>query len=281
MLVDGGSRGEGDKVVGYLQSLNVTTIDFVIATHPHADHIGGLITVLTTFNETQIPLVIDSGLTSTSATYEDYITAVGARNTSVAVRGEAIDLGQGVEALILNPSPHEHEDTNDNSIVLWLQVYNVVFLLAGDSEAPSEESILTTGYGRFSTVLKVGHHGSRTSTTVEYLDAVDPEVAVISVGEDNRYDHPHNETLNKLSAQGAQVYRTDYHGTIWITTDGGEYTVFTEEGGVPLPPTPEPEPEPDETPETPPGIPGFTSLQILLGALVAYFIVAQTLKRDS
>jgi beta-lactamase superfamily II metal-dependent hydrolase len=281
MLVDGGSRGEGDTVVAYLRSINVTRIDFVVATHPHADHIGGLIAVLTEYNETQIPAVIDSGLTYTSETYEDYVTAVGARNISVAMRGEDIDLGHGVEALILNPVPHEHEDTNDNSIVLWLQVYNVTFLLAGDSEVPSEESILMTGYGRNSTILKVGHHGSRTSTSLEYLDAVDPKVAVISVGEDNRYDHPHNETLDKLLAQGSLVYRTDYQSTIWITTDGDDYTIFTEESGGPLPPTSEPEPEPELEPETGSGIPGFTTLQVLLGGLVAYLVLNLTLKRNA
>ena len=321
MLVDGGSRGEGDTVVAYLRSLNVTRIDFVVATHPHADHIGGLIAVLTEYNETQIPVVIDSNLTATTATYEDYVTAVGARNISVAERGDTINLGQGVEALILNPSPHEHEDTNDNSVVLWLQVYNVTFLLAGDSEVPAEESLLAAGYGRNSTILKVGHHGSKTSTSSEYLDAVDPRVAVISVGEDNRYDHPHNETLDKLSTQGSLVYRTDYHGTLWVTTDGDDYTISTEnESPLPSPtpeqtPSPPPEPTPTSSPEpTPttspepsptasPGpsptsspepsptpipesespfrIPGFTSFQILLGAIVALMVITVTSRRSA
>jgi competence protein ComEC len=208
MLVDGGSRGSGDVVADYLEALNVTRIDYVVATHPHADHIGGLITVLTVYNETQIPIVVDSGLEATSATYEDYVAAVGGRTVQIAVRGEIISLGNGVEATILNPtSPHETDDTNDVSVVLWLQVYDVTFLLTGDIEESAEMSILASGLGVASTVLKVGHHGSRTSTSTEYLDEVDPEIAVMSVGEGNRYDHPHPETLEKLALEEVAVYR--------------------------------------------------------------------------
>jgi len=278
MLVDGESRGEGNTVMNYLRSLNVTRIDFVVATHPHADHIGGLITVLTEYNITQIPVVIDSGLGATTATYADYVSAVGLRSTRVAVRGDSISLGHGVEVTILNPSsPHEFEDANDNSVVLWIQVYNVTFLLTGDSEAPAESSIIAAGYGRNSTVLKVGPHGSRTSTSTPYLDAVGPEIAVISVGEGNRYDHPHPETLDKLTLEGSALYRTDLHGTVRVTTNGGDYTVLIEKGSHPSSPTPDPEPEPEPesgpTPESPFQIPGFTLFQILLGTLVAVIIL--------
>jgi beta-lactamase superfamily II metal-dependent hydrolase len=283
MLVDGGSSGAGDIVVGYLQSLNVTRIDFVFATHPHADHIGGLITVFAEYNTTQTPVVVDSGLNTTTATYADYFSARELRSTQIAARGDNISLGNGVEVTILNPSsPHEFEDVNDNSVVLWLQIYNVTFLFAGDSEAPAETSILTAGYSLGSTVLKVGHHGSRTSTKTEYLDAVDPDIAVISVGEGNRYDHPHPETLDKLTLEGSVVYRTDLHGTVKVTTDGDDYTVLTEKGALPYPtPEPEPEPEPGPTPESPSGIPGFTPFQVLLGALVAYLVLTLTLKRNA
>ena len=320
MLVDGGSRGAGDTVMSYLRSLNVTRIDFVVATHPHADHIGGLITVLNVFNTIQIPKVVDNRLVATTATYDDYVSAVGPRTIQVAVRGDTISLGNGVEVTILNPSsPHEFEDVNDNSVVLLLRVYNVTFLLTGDSEAPAESSILTAGYGQGITVLKVGHHGSQTSTSTQYLAAFDPKVAVISVGEGNRYDHPRQETLDKLSVEGLVVYRTDYHGTVKITTDGDDYTVITENKSPTPSPTPEPtpttppEPTPTTTPEptptvspgpsptqspgpsptassgpsptpTPsqePQIPGFTPLQTLLGAVVALLILTAMSRRNT
>ena len=295
MLVDGGSRGEGDTVVGYLRSLNVTRIDIIIATHPHADHIGGLITVLTEYNETYAPKVVDSGLEAKTDTYDDYVSAVGNRTREDAIRGEIISLGAGVEVTILNPYPDEFDDANDNSVVLWLQVYNVTFLLTGDSEESAESSILAAGYGLGSTVLKVGHHGSETSTSAEYLDAVDPEVAVICVGAGNRYEHPHQETLDKLDAKEVKVYRTDLNGTVTVTTDGADYSVLTEEGSPAPAPTPTPTPEPTSSPEptptptpgpspTPsprpePQIPGFTPLQILLGAVVALLVITAMSKR--
>ncbi|MCW3989116.1 MAG: lamin tail domain-containing protein [Candidatus Bathyarchaeota archaeon] len=295
MLVDGGSRGEGDTVVGYLRSLNITRIDIIIATHPHADHIGGLITVLTEYNETYAPKVVDSGLEAKTDTYDDYVSAVGNRTREDAIRGEIIFLGAGVEVTILNPYPDEFDDANDNSVVLWLQVYEVTFLLTGDSEESAESSILAAGYSVNSTVLKVGHHGSQTSTSPEYLDAVDPEIAVISVGEGNRYDHPHQETLDKLTLESVAVYRTDLHGTVRVTTDGGDYTVLIEKGSPPPAPTPEPtaspgptataspgpSPTPSPKPDLPFQIPGFTPFQILLGTLVALIVITLMSKRNA
>ncbi|MBC8498245.1 lamin tail domain-containing protein, partial [Candidatus Bathyarchaeota archaeon] len=195
MLIDGGSRSEGETVLGYLQALNITRIDYVVGTHPHADHIGGLITVLSVYHISEIPIVIDSGFEATTQTYEDYIESVGQRTLQLANRGSIIPLGHGVNVTILNPTqPLEFDDSNDNSIVLRLQVQNITFLLTGDSEGPSEASILSAGYTDSCTIMKVGHHGSRTSTSSEYLEAIDPEIAVICVGEGNRYNHPHDET---------------------------------------------------------------------------------------
>jgi beta-lactamase superfamily II metal-dependent hydrolase len=338
MLVDGGSKGAGDTVMGYLRSLNVTRIDFVVATHPHADHIGGLIMVLNVFNTTQVPVVLDSGFNATTDTYAAYLSAVEPRSHQVAVRGDTISLGNGVEITILNPSsPHEFEDVNDNSVVLLLRVYNVTFLLTGDSERHAESSILAAGYGQGITVLKVGHHGSQTSTSTQFLAAFDPEVAVISVGEGNRYGHPRQETLDKLSVEGSVVYRTDYHGTVKITTDGDDYTVIPENESPTPSPTPEPTPEPTPTnppeptptsspeptptvsprpspspepsptvspgpsptqspgpsptaspgpsptpsPKPEPQIPGFTPLQTLLGAVVAFLVLTAMSRRNT
>ena len=278
MLVDGGSRAAGETVVDYLQELDVTRIDIVVVTHPHADHIGGLITVLTEYSTSQIPLVIDSGYEATTVTYRDYITSVGQRTFQTAARGDGFTLDESVYVTILNPtSPVEFDDANDNSVVLLLQVYNVTFLFTGDSEAISEASILAAGFDQRYTVLKVGHHGSRTSTSPAYLEAIDPDLAVMSVGEGNRYDHPHQETLDKLAAEGLTVYRTDLHGTVEITTDGVDYSVRTEELG---PPETTSESEPELESESEPAIPGFNSYHIAAGIILALAIMQMMSERN-
>ena len=228
MLIDGGPRGAGPEVVNYLQILGITQIDYVVATHPHADHIGGLITVLEEYTSSEIPVIIDSGNDATTLTYQDYSTSIGSRTVQIATRGTKISLDNDVEVTIINPtSPLEFDDANDNSIVLSLQVSDVTFLFMGDSEDVAEASILDAGLGQSYDVLKVGHHGSRSSTSSPFLDVVDPEVAVISVGEGNQYDHPHQETVDKLE-EVSTIYRTDLHGSIEITTDGVAYDIQTQ-----------------------------------------------------
>ena len=229
VLIDGGVKSAGSTVVEYLRGLGITRIDFVVATHPDADHIGGLITVLTEYNATYMPIIIDSGFAATSTTYQDFIMLANERTVEHAVRGQVIILDKYVNLTVLNPqSPFEFDDTNDNSVVLRMQVFNVTFLFAGDSESESEASILKAGFNVTSIILKVGHHGSRTATSSAYLNAVKPKVAIISVGLGNRYGHPHQETLDKLAAMSVTVYRTDLNGTIVITTDGIHYSVKTE-----------------------------------------------------
>jgi len=229
MLIDGGTKAAGSIVVEHLRGLGVTRIDFVVATHPHADHIGGLITILTEYNVTFAPIIIDSGYAAATVTYRDYVALARERTVEYAVMGQVYILGAYVNATVLNPaSPLEFDDANENSVVLKMQVLNVAFLFTGDSEAESEASILTAGFNVTSTILKVGHHGSRTSTSLTYLEAVNPEVAVISVGQGNSYGHPHQETLDKLASMGVVVYRTDLNGNVVITTDGINYSVTTE-----------------------------------------------------
>lgn len=229
MLIDGGTKGAGTTVVQYLQALQVTWIDFVVATHPDSDHIGGLITVLTEYNVTCAPTVVDSSFTKDTNTYRDYIALAQQRTVEYASRGQVLVLDTYVNVTVLNPtSPLEFHDANENSIVLKMQVLNVTFLFTGDSEAESEASILNAGLNVTSIILKVGHHGSETSTSPAYLEAVNPEVALISVGEGNRYDHPHQVTLDKLVGKGVIVYRTDLHGNFIVTTDGIDYSVRTE-----------------------------------------------------
>lgn len=229
MLIDGGTENAGNIVVKFLQDLGITHIDFVVASHPHADHIGGLIKVLEEYNSTYAPVIIDCGFTTSSKVYQDFIALANERTLKHAVRGQVIILDTYVNLTVLNPkSPLEFDNPNDNSVVLRMQVYNVTFLFTGDSESKSETSILKAGLNVTSTIFKVGHHGSRTATSLEFLEAVNPRVAIISVGLGNSYGHPHQETIEKLTSLGIIIYRTDLDGTITVTTDGIHYTIITE-----------------------------------------------------
>ncbi len=223
ILVDGGNRGT--TVVNYLKSLGINSLDLVISTHPHADHIGGLINVIES-----IPVreVIDPAVVHTTKTFEDYLTLID-KNDIIFTEGRAgmsRDLGGGARMDILHPSSPSSSHLNDASIVTKVTFGQISFMLTGDAEKASESKILLQSTVQpTSTVLKVGHHGSRTSTTSAFLKAVAPKVAVIMCGKGNTYGHPHEETLANLAAAGVDIYRTDIHGTIVITTDGQTFDI--------------------------------------------------------
>ncbi len=221
MLIDGGDKKAGDAVIDYLQDLGITRIDIVVATHPDSDHIGGLIQVLTTYNASTAPMVIDSGYLHDTKTYKDYNATLINREYLIAERGYSFLLDECVNITILNPtSPHEFKTTNENSVVLRMTIGQVAFLFEGDAEEDAEDSMLDSGLELSSSILKVGHHGSESSTTQEFLNAVTPDIAIISVGEGNKYEHPSSWTLKKLETSEATILRTDQNGDIIITTDG-------------------------------------------------------------
>lgn len=222
VLVDGGERGA--TVVDYLRSQGVNSLDLMIGTHPHADHIGGLINVMQAI---PVKEVIDPAVIHTTKTFEDYLTIIDQKDIKFTEgrAGMARDLGGGATMQILHPSAPSGTHLNDASIVVKLTFGRVSFMLTGDAEQAGEAQILNRGYDLKSTILKAGHHGSRTSTTRAFLNAVTPEAAVIMCAANNSYGHPHEETLQKLATAGVDIYRTDIHGTIIITTDGRTYQV--------------------------------------------------------
>jgi len=218
VLVDGGSRTAGDTVVEYLNNLSVVKIDLVVATHMDADHIGGLIAVLS--STIQVDEVPTNDQTHDSKTYEDFMALAKTHPVKAAQRGDTYILTQNVNLTILNPvQPLEFDDQNENSVAMRLQIGGSSFLLMGDTEASAESSILQSGLEIDSDVLKVGHHGSRYSTTEAFLNAVSPSIAVISAGEDNQFGHPHQETLDKLLGRGINVYATYQSGTIVMSAN--------------------------------------------------------------
>ena len=226
MLIDGGSRSEGVTVIKYLNQLDISTINVMVATHPHEDHIGGLNDVLSNFNVLQ---VYDPGVVHTSQTYENFLLEIDAKNIDYTIgkAGHSIDLDPNIAIEIISPEIIDEDELNDDSIVIKMTYHDVSFLFTGDAESPPENAMVQN-YNVDATILKVGHHGSSSSTSQTFLNEVSPEVAIISEGVDNSYGHPTSSTLNKLESVGAYVYRTDIHGTVIVSTDGYTYNVNTE-----------------------------------------------------
>ncbi|HHU30638.1 MAG: ComEC/Rec2 family competence protein [Bacillota bacterium] len=228
ILIDGGSRAAGKTVVNYINEQGIDRLDLVIGTHPHEDHIGGLIGVFQAF---PVAEVIDPAVVHTTKTFEEYLTLIDEKDIQFTEgrAGMEWELGGGVKLQVLHPSSPSSSHLNDASIVVKLTFGRVSILFAGDAEQTGLEEMLSKNYDLKSTVLKVSHHGSRTGTSKAFLTAVSPQAAVIMCGKDNSYGHPHDEVLALLAEAKADIYRTDLHGTVIISTDGQRYEVNIKE----------------------------------------------------
>ncbi|RKO65726.1 MBL fold metallo-hydrolase [Desulfofundulus salinus] len=224
MLVDAGNNDDGPVVVSYLKSKGISRIDYLVATHPHEDHIGGMDNVIRSFNIGQVYM---PRATTTTKTFEDVLLALKEKGLKISTAKAGVTmLDQGsLKVNFVAPCGSNYEDLNNWSAVTRIQYSSTAFLLAGDAEAQSEEEMLASGANLKADVLKVGHHGSHSSTMWAFLKAVAPKYAVIFVGAGNDYGHPHKETLAKLTNAGVQVYRTDRDGTVVFTSDGKNITV--------------------------------------------------------
>jgi beta-lactamase superfamily II metal-dependent hydrolase len=254
VLVDGGPGGSA--VLSYLDAQSVPDLDLVVATHPHADHIGGLDDVLAQY---AVREVWTNGAPADTQTYRDFASAVAAEGVAERQvrRGYTAQFG-GVTFTALHPIDPLTGDTNGDSVVLRVSCGSVDVLLMGDATTGSEASMMADpSVALDAEVLKVGHHGSATSTGDAFLNAVTPADAVISVGAGNTYGHPTQSALDRLAAHGATVYRTDLNGTVIMTSDCNTYSISAG-GPAPVPPgpaePPPPAPPPPPEPTAPAGV---------------------------
>ena len=229
LLIDAGERDDGDRVVAYLRQKGIGRLDMLIASHADADHIGGMKTVVEEMEiGTFLMAFMPEGHTPTTKTYENLLNAVAVKGLVItpAEAGDRYALGDA-ELLILGPVG-DFEDNNNQSVVCKVTFGARKFLFMGDAEKEAEDALIHAGSDLSADFLKVGHHGSNTSTQERLLQRVSPKIAVISCGADNSYGHPHSEVLDRLEQRHITVYRSDRNGHIQVTTDGATLTVTTE-----------------------------------------------------
>jgi beta-lactamase superfamily II metal-dependent hydrolase len=234
VLIDAGTPQAADEVVAALRKRNVQSLDLAVATHPHADHIGGMRRVIENFG---VKNFLDSGQEEyPSKEYLRMLQAISEKGIKsiFAKKGMRFDLDSGVALEVLNPLGAGQWITevrrggsveNANSVVMRLTYGNFAMLFTGDAETETEDMMMKSGAPLRAQVLKVGHHGSRYATSARFLEAVAPEDAVISVGAGNRYGHPAQQTLDRLRKANVKVYRTDMNGDIAIVTDGNTFEI--------------------------------------------------------
>lgn len=220
ILIDAGNND--NLAYNYLKSQGISKLDYVIATHPHADHIGGMATIINNFD---IDKFYAPKSTTTTQTFVNMINALNSKNLKITVPtpGENLVIGNAT-LTFLAPNSLSYEDLNNYSIVTKIKYGNTSFIFEGDAEDISENEILAKQLDISANVIKIGHHGSSSSTTKAYLDKVNPQYAVISVGANNDYGHPNKDILNRLTAKNIKVFRTDISGTIIANSNGTSIT---------------------------------------------------------
>lgn len=219
LLIDAGTRENVFNLIKHIDSYNIHSFDYVIATHPHDDHIGGMAQIINKYSidNFYMPQINYSG-----KIYEDMIDALKFKNIKIKTinSSTSINLGKDILVSVFSPNNKIYENTNNYSPIIKIQYKKISFLFTGDAEKEVEEEVLNKNYNLHSDVIKIGHHGSNTSTSENFLQKVNPSIAIISVGKDNEYSHPSKEILTLLSKYKITYFRTDIDGTIILYSDG-------------------------------------------------------------
>lgn len=229
LLIDSGPKESASSIISYLNKYNVNTINYLIATHPHEDHIGNMAYIIKNFN---ILSFYSPKCKGSGKTYENMIDALKYKKLKINVlksSNSPISLDKDTSITILSPDDKNFSDKNNlnnYSAVILLKYKNTSFLFTGDAEKEAEQNILAKHSNIKADVLKIGHHGSDSSTTESFLKAISPSLAIISAGKDNPYGHPHKNTLKLLSKYKIKCLRTDIDGTIKIVSDGNRIKYF-------------------------------------------------------
>lgn len=225
MLIDGGNVADGSLVVKALENAGVETLSAVICTHAHEDHVGGLPAVLAVY---PVEAVYAPTRTYSSRCFDDFMHYVDQQGLTVQIPDPGTTFSLGDAAVTILGPVKSYPETNNTSIVCRVDYGQTAFLFTGDMERDAEQDLINSGANLKADVLKVGHHGSSTSTSYSFLYTVDPQYAVIPVGKDNDYGHPHWETLTKLRDAGVPTFRTDTMGTIYANSDGTTVSFYWE-----------------------------------------------------
>lgn len=223
LLIDSGPKSDKKKLFNYLSSLKLSKLDYVIATHPHEDHIGNMADIIKDYN---VLAFYAPKVQSTTKSFEMLVEALKDKNLKINVIKKdirSIDLGKNTNVTVFSPTKDSYEDLNNYSPIIKIQYGSTSFLFTGDAQKEVEKEILNND-NLSSDVLKVGHHGSSTSTSKSFLNKVNPSIAVISVGKDNTYNHPNENTIKLLNENKVTTYRTDKDGTVLISSDGSKIT---------------------------------------------------------
>ncbi|MDV4149644.1 ComEC/Rec2 family competence protein [Clostridium sp. AL.422] len=228
ILIDAGPSSDSDKLMEQLEDKNIDDFEIVIATHPHEDHIGGMTKV---FEKYEVKSFYMPKVTHTTKTFENMMKAVSNEGLKAKVikEGTSIDLGEGAKFETYSPIEDTYDNLNNYSPIMKLTYGNKTFLFTGDAEKEVETEVAKKYSDELNAdVIKFGHHGSSTSSSADFIEAISPQYGIISCGVDNSYGHPHRETLDVINKLGIETYRTDKQGQITVTSDGNTINITTQ-----------------------------------------------------